>query len=242
MVRIGLASLLLLAWQGERVERLIRQLEADDIEVRSLAEQRLLEQGRAALPALRSALGDSTDARGMHLRGIIERIAPEEAARAHDSAERRRQFDMRHPAEGVRGDWRWRPQGHVLVNTTWQPAAGVQLRIDSLAAKDDKGQTVETDRCARCVQRLAVVRTIRTFSLRVKGVCRWFSEYPVRFENPKTGDGCRIGSFRIEVQWPKIVITSDEDIDDVAMRATCLKFSFKLRSAVRCPTVVVSGG
>ncbi len=223
-MRCTLALVLLLLCQDrDPAADLVDLLDVNDIAVRDDAQRRLRAMGPKALAALRKAPKSvETDA-------LVADLERQAAEAKHDAGERRRQFGDTAPTGDLGLTFESQPYrgGRVIVTRTDK-----ELRWRVGGAADDEGGKVRVETCKTCSPGLIFVASTRPVLLTLAGVRRWYSDYPIEFNEPRRGDRHRVGDFTIEVAWPRLLVTSGRPVDARAFARLSTGFVFELRTDV----------
>lgn len=262
---------LILQDQTAEIERLIAALSEESVEARVEAEERLIELGSKALPALRkvaAGAGDETRARAV---GAITEIVRLEEERIRDEAEKARLIQAnrtkedeareKEPGQTVAGGSRFglwtRPYKGGLVLRThvadylrqdahrWLSLARTRdIAFDVVSVTGGDGKELALERCGRCSPESIYVRdTAGPLRVRAKGKRLWFSAYEIEFPDPKNGDRKKVGHFTIGVEWPKLKVTSRREWPKDVMERVGKDFTFELKpEALFKPSFDVIGG
>ena len=215
--------LLLLCQERDPAADLVDLLDGNDIAVRDDAQRRLRAMGPKALAALKKAPKSAeTDA-------LIADLERQAAEAKHDADERHRQFPDGSPADDLGLAFESKPHGAGRVITT---RTSRELRWSVRSAADDEGNPVAIETCQVCSPAMIFVNSTRPVLLKLAGTRRWYSDYAVEFNEPRDGDRKRIGDFTIEVDWPRLSVTSSRPVDARAFSRLSAGFSFDLRATV----------
>jgi hypothetical protein len=254
---LGLALLSLAGRQGAPdIDRLIAALGSESIEARQKAEDRLVDLGVDALPALRKAAAGQDQevrARAQSAIGEIDRI---ERERRIDAAEKDRLLtEWRKDHEKERKD-----PGSVFVGATQFEISAkkafrtglvlhtfatnclyVQSRwerpiFDVVSVEDQSGKKLELERCGRCSPRTILVKeTTGPLKVHIQGVHRWYCAYKLEFKDPKNGDEKKVGDFTIRVEWPVLKVTSRRGWPKAVIAKVGNSFTFDVKKGVIQP-------
>ena len=215
-----LLALLLVAPNGE-IDSLIRALDAPAIEDRDAAHARLLASGPRALGPLRDALESVDGESRARIDDLLSAIVRLEEERSHDARERARLK----PTHGL-AFWRRAGDGGRVL----EASSSSHTDWDFSRIEDEEGRVVRTERCQVCSPRLVLVHSALAVRPVVNGTFTWFSEYPIAFHAPKTGDRRRIGDFEIVVAWPEIHLVSLRGVHPAILADACRNVSLVLRA------------
>jgi len=243
------------------VDRQIAALASESVETRQKAEDRLIELGAGALPALRkAAAGADLEVRSRAQSAIaeIERLDRE---RRFDAAEKerllaewRKENEKKEPGSVTVGAAQFacsakKPfrTGLVLhtfatnclyVRGHWEDPA-----FDVVSVEDKGGKKLDLERCGQCSPRTILVKeTAGPLLVRIQGVHRWYSTYKVDFKEPKNGDEKKIGDFTLRVAWPLLKVTSRREWPKDVMKKVGDSFTFEVKKGVLEPMGVGIGG
>jgi hypothetical protein len=116
--------------------------------------------------------------------------------------------------------------GGTILETRPVCHEGVIFDWDIAAIVDKDGKELTIERCGTCSPGLVHVDHPVPIYPRIKGRRWWFSRYNIEFANPCDGERRKIGDFTIEVDWPKLNISSRSDwpvwvINGVGSEFTC---------------------
>lgn len=258
----GLTGLLVLQDSSE-LERLISSLGGESVEVREKSEERLIELGPKALPALRKAAGGSDQEVRARAQSAIEDILRVERERQQDLEEKNRLRDKsrnerqkkEEEAPGAvvvgaaRFDFSVKPfqKGLVLYTFPWNYLYLVdrweEIAFDVADVKDPSGKILELERCGRCSPQLILVKdTAGPLRAHIQATQLWFSTYTVEFKDPKNGDRRKVGDFTIQVDWPLLRISCRKSRPKEILAKVGATFDFEVKEGVRPPAGFLSGG
>jgi hypothetical protein len=237
------------------VKQVLQQLAHEDPQVRAKAETTLLGMGSKAVPELRLA-GESKDVR---LRESAKRILAEiervEFEKTRDAENRKVDLELdkrttneqskEYPfvMEGGRCKAAvYTDKGGLAVHSRFYANYRTQFDFDIISISDAWGKALEMQRCDECSPEWAHVAHAGPVRVKYAGTRRWFSDYDVKFENPKDGDCKRIGDFTITVRWPELEVTSTRPYTASAFRGyASLGFDFEFKDPNRTTGVVGTG-
>ena len=249
-----LAVFLLCQDPAADIDRLVRELADERIEVRERAHARLLESGVSAIPAL-SRAADSVDAE-LRIRAgaLLERVKRIDGERTHDADQLAALLKLHRdiPAEsrpgsaaskGARFDVSTAPfeDGWVITTLVTDylarssapgPGRGL-LDFEFSTIADADGREVAVERCGRCSPRKILVRSpAGPWKAHLTGNQTWFSPYHLEFKEPAVGHSKRVGDFKIEVTGLELKVSTPASFswDSVgSMNTSC---EFELRPGV----------
>lgn len=249
-----LAALLILQDPAVEIERLVRELADERIEVRERAHARLLESGTSAIPAIRRAVV-STDAE-VRLRAgaLLERVERAEREKSHDAEELAALLLLHRdvPAEsrpgsaatkGARFDVSSAPHEDGWVITTRvtnylarssSPGPGRGLfDFDLASIADGDGREVAIERCGSCSPRKVFARAAGgLLKARFTGSQTWFSPYHLEFKDPAVGHSRRVGDFQIEVTGLELKVSSPASFSWEWVRSMNAVCEFELKPGI----------
>jgi len=253
MIKVGtlLSLLCLLDQDPSETNQLIKSLSSDSSEARDKAQDRLVQLGSSALPALREAVSTSKDPETVsRAKDAIEDIERLENEQRHDDQEKTRLLAKRKTAPdaeeaklpnhggteaAVFGFFPRVFKGGIAVKS-WATdylspgnVGHISFDIDSVTNVD--GKLLEVERCGLCSPAQVYAKDASgPIRVRVKGKHLWFSPYQVEFENPKQGDRKKIGNFILIVDWPVLKIRSRKGWPEEVGNLFETKFTYELKN------------
>lgn len=121
--------------------------------------------------------------------------------------------------------------GYVVKTRTEQSFEGLSYwTIKRITAK---GKAVAIETCAEHSPDKVFIRQPEppTFDVVVTGIRWWYADLSMSISDPAEGMRRRVGSFEIELQWPKIIIRSDQPVPEDVLKK-CISFG-DIRCVVR---------
>lgn len=238
-------------------DRLVGELGSQSAPAREKAENRLVELGEKAIPALKkAAAGADPEVRARATAALedIDRLAGE---RKHDQevrAELQKKSGMAEEREKKQGFWQlawtggavfrfsvlpWK--GGLVLSTHFRnylaerPEEGLSdLRFDVAGASDKDAKELGIDRCGLCSPFDVYVReTSGPIKVHLKGVHRWWSLTKLEFPDPKQGDRKKVGDFTVEIDWPTIKVTSRKPYPKELLARVCSDFGYDVKPGVQ---------
>jgi hypothetical protein len=120
-MRVVTLSLLLFAVQDDPVQKLINDLKSEAVETRAVAEQKLLEIGEKAVPALEKALGDADNEMASRIKGILKQLKQSVVFKGLMAARgKKAELAPKETEEAVRRALGWLAR-HQAADGSWAP-------------------------------------------------------------------------------------------------------------------------
>ena len=240
------AAILIALLAQADIDSLIRDLDADTLEVRDRAHRALIAKGPSIAPALRGALKSGDEEFRIRANFILDAVERGERERVHDLEEKEALLLLRRSGkpqaelgegdtEGARfqvsaspfdGGWIIRTQVQDFLRRRVDSGPGrSQLQFDVKSVNE-----LPIERCGACSPRLVYVKAPPgPLKVRLTGEHVWFSPYHLEFKDPVAGQKRRVGEFTVEVVDFSLKVTSTSFPADwfQSMEPTC---SLELRT------------
>jgi hypothetical protein len=258
MIKLALTVFLFFLQDAAEIDRLIRALGSDVAAERDKAQNRLLEIGPPALPALRKAAGEGDAEIRRRAAAIVEDVERFGREKAQDEAEMARRLakcaDLIKSISKDDGPGCVRtPGAHWFVST--RPLNGglallvhptdfldigdahAEMQFD-LEVTDLDGKALAIERCGVCSPtRVYVPGQTGKLRVHVKGMHTWYSPYKLEFDAPKKGDQRKVGPLTIQVSWPELKVVSSRGWPKESLSWIGRSFSYDTKPGVPFPPI-----
>jgi len=248
------------------LESLIVSLGSDAVEVRAKAQDRLLELGLRAVPALEKCLAVAEPEVRARAKALLAEIDRLERDRRHDETERKRLLEAHRqeddekkyprlegaPPGGARFQFTVRRFGdgfivetfainHLVEDATHARHPG-RVDFDVVDILDKEGRPLKIERCGDCSPKMVFAGSASApIRVHMKGVHLWYSPHQIEFPNPRNGERKQVGEFTFEVEWPALKLSSRRAWPKDVLHEAGAEFRYEVKPEVTGSPPVFGG-
>jgi hypothetical protein len=237
---------------ADEIQKVILQLSDESTEVRAKAEATLLSLGTKAIPALRDACTSVNSRTRENAQRLFARIDRVEFEKVYDTMNRQSvmalrsvdDFQKRYPFEVEGGRYKaavYTDIGGLALSTSFS-AFPTQFEFDIVAVTDGAGKPLVVERCGVCSPGWVHVMSSGPVRVKYSVTRQWFSDYELKFENPKNGDQKHVGDFTITIKWPELELTSKRPFVETDLKSYALHYWFEHKDPDKTPHISGGGG
>jgi hypothetical protein len=269
VLRVLLTSILvaLLGHQdSSEIDRLVVSLGSDSVEVRGNAQDRLIELGVTAVPALEKCFAVAEPEVRARAKAVMAEIERLERDRRHDETERKRLLEAHRKQDdekkdphldgaapgGARFQFLVRRFGdgftvqtfttNHLVEDAYHHRHPGRVDFDVVEIMDKDGRPLKIERCGDCSPKIVFAGSASApIRVHIKGVQLWFSPHEVDFSNPQNGERKQVGEFTFEVDWPVLKLTSRRPWPKDVLDEAGAEFTYEVKPEVEGSPPIFGG-